>query len=251
MLVTASIDDMYGKFIFDTAADGLLLNHSQTNVHNAAYHTATGTLQSSTVKVGHLCLGNYTIKNLKAHAADLSNLEKHVGSDILGIIGAKLLDSELLLIDQKAHSIEFINRSDYKDLLTDRALRAPIRFENDVPILSLNIASKNYNFILDTGASISLVDQNLIDAHKGLFEDTKESFELLTAHGSQNLSYYYSDAIQFKDIVLQDQKLAAMDFSHIQDAFELPIAGILSLDELPFHYLILDYRNGWLYVNQL
>lgn len=251
MLVTATLDDIKGNFIFDTASDAIVINSKEQSgkCNSKLIQTVQGELQVCGMKFKKLSLGTLVLKNVEAITSDLSTVENHVGSEILGIIGAQLLDSEVIKIDVINRSLELYDRKEVESSLSNTELRVPLTFENDVPVIALHIGAQSYNFILDSGASVSLIDNSLVDFHNELFEKTNRSFDLVTAAGSQECFYYYSDALLFGSVVLQDQKMAAVDMSYAQESFAIPISGIISLDHLPFDYLLVDYKNGWLYVN--
>ena len=251
ILVQASINGIYGKFIFDTGANQLLLNNFiDSNNSDQSFHTITGELNTSEVRLNSFKLGSYTIKNLKAYSTDLSNIESHVGSRILGIIGAKLLDSELIYIDIKDKVLELYPREYLKKNKEHFNKPYKVVFENDVPIIRVDLGLEHYNFVLDTGSSISMIDDDLLERHASLLTKTEREFSLLTAKANRQINYYYSlKKLSLGENAITELELAVCDLDAINSSFDTEISGILSLDDLPFAAILLDYKNEVLYID--
>ncbi len=249
ILVSASIEGVCGKFIFDTGADQLLINSAiSLEACDSDFSTVQGEVKTQKIKISSFRLGQIEIENFQAFATDLSQLESHVGSKILGIIGAKMLDSEIMHINKKDRVIEFLHRKTLKALFSSHNIQIPVIFENDIPIINLSLDGDSYRFILDTGASISFIDKKILDKRNDLFIKTDSSFDLVTASGEQSSHFYYKcNAVNIGNIIFSNVEVSPLDLTEMQELFDVDVSGIISLDSLPFSSLVLDYKNGLLY----
>ncbi len=249
ILIEAEIDGKKGNFIFDTGAEGLLINAVESKSNNqVSFQTLNGSFNSNIVPVSHLTLGTYTLNGLSAYTRDLTVFENKLGGKLLGIIGAKLFNAEILRIDNIKKTIELIPRRLMKHLDKASNSSCPFRFENDVPIIDVTIDGEKYAFGLDTGSSISLIDKNFIEQNPKVFKRLEGKLDLLTASSkSLNVTTYTSDPIHISKIKISDLSFGSYDFSLINTTFSKPLTGILSIDQLPVKELFVDYTEGKLY----
>ncbi len=251
ILISANVDNQEGKFIFDTGANGLLLNYKYGATESGiVLSTLQGDISADAIKVRKLQMGQYVIQNLNAFAADLSSVEDHVGSKILGVIGAKMLDSDVLFINIETRTLELCKKTDLKHYFNEDPIQVPVVFQNDVPVIQLRFNNKLHHFILDTGASVSLIDIFLLEDNSKLFNPTGKDFELITANNKSTVyRYYNTNAIMLDRHVIEGLSVAAINLSYLQDMFEMPISGILSIEDLPVSSVMLDYKKGLFYLN--
>lgn len=250
IFVPAVIDNIEGKFIFDTAADQLLINEQHnTGDTNSEFKSIYGVVNAKKHTINKLKIGNYTVKNLNAYTVDLEQLEKHVGFEILGILGAQVLEADLIRIDAYNRHIEFYPREKLVDRINLRTRKIPIEFENGLPILKVQAGSSQMNFVLDTGSSISMIRKELVESLPQNLIKTRRQVDIITAAGQSDPSYYYeSYGLSIGPHLINNMKLAATDMHSIQDAFEIRIDGVLSLDDLPFNSFVLDFKHGWIFI---
>jgi hypothetical protein len=111
---------------------------------------------------------------------------------------------------------------------------------------------ESFKFLLDTGSSVSIIDSVIVETYPGNFIQTKSKFDLLTAASKSSDRYYYSTfGISLALRPFENLKMAVMDFSTVNRQLETPVDGILSLDDLPFKSIIIDYKKGLIYISQL
>lgn len=257
ILLEAEIDGLKGHFIFDTGADALFVNEANAksnysalgnnNIGNVDFQSLNGSFTSSIVTIGNLTLGTYTLESLNAHTADLSDFENKFEGNLLGIIGAKLFNAEILRIDNIKKTIELIPRKHMQHLSKAINTSCPLRFENDIPIIDVTINDKKYAFALDTGSSISLIDEDFAKKHiKNFTQDG--TFNLLTAsEQSENLLLYKTKSLNISKMKISDLNFGAYDFTFLNSTFSNPLSGIISVDQLPVKELFVDYVEGRLY----
>jgi hypothetical protein len=245
------MDNLEGKFIFDTGANAILLNSSgSTNGVKNEFQSLTGSFSAEEVKVERFAVGDFVITNFKAFTIDLSDFEKHLGCKILGIIGAQMFDSEILRFDNYAKTIEIYPREYLKRVEQNAQVKCPINFENDVPIIELNIGNKKFRFGLDSGSSISLISDIIVAGNAKLFNKTSRTFDLMTANATKAANEsFLANALSIEGRTLDNIELASFDFEEINKQFDNDLAGILSMDALPFEEVVIDFKKGKIYFN--
>lgn len=253
LLVKASVNGVEGKMIFDTAADHLLINDavSGASSHNN-YITLTGEAASQKMKVKSLAIGEFHARDITAYKTDLSLLEKHVGENILGILGAGLLEGELIRINIAEGIIEILPRKEFYKSQGHYKLGFPVSFENRIPVVELQMGGKAFRFVLDTGSSVSIINSALLNRYQDLFNKTNRQFNLLTAASEMENAYYYTcSSMSIAGKFLNMTELGVLDMTDINTQFDKPVDGILSLEDLPFHSIVVDNTRGWIFVDQL
>lgn len=255
LLVNAVINGLEGKLVFDTGADHILINNSEikyTSHSETSFVSITGDKASSKIRLESFIMGAFRAKDLTAYAADLSLIEKHLGVKILGIFGAGLFDSELIEIDIKEGVIEIFSRKNMDSRFFKSMERFPVCFKNGIPLIELNMNGESFKFLLDTGSSVSIIDSAIVEQYPGHFMQTNKKFDLLTAASQSSDRYYYkSYGMSLASRPFSDLRAAVMDLSSVNNQLETPVSGILSLEDLPFESIIIDYKKAWIYIKQL
>lgn len=255
ILVPAVINNVEGKLIFDTAADHILINSKETDsgeTVRSSFISLTGESASSEVKLESFVMGAYKAKDIVAFTTDLSKLEKHVGENLLGIFGAGLLDSEYIEIDIKEGVIEIFSSKSLSYKSLKEFQRFPVNFENGIPVIDLQMNGEPMRFVLDTGSSVSIVDLSVVNENKDNFIQSDKRFNLLTAAKESSERYYYFClGMSIASNRINSLKVAVMDMESVNIHLKEPVKGILSLEDLPFKSIIIDYQKGWVYISQL
>ena len=245
MLVEASLNGSSGTFIFDTGANGVLIN-SNTELNGLSYHnTITGTAISEEITLNSFEFGGIVLEDYTAYSLDLSQLEIHLGRKLTGIIGGNLLENDLMLINTVTSKIEIISRKALKELKAAFKNKYSIQFENDVPIVQLSVDGEELNLVLDSGASVSLFDNSVLDLIPENISVTDKSFDLLTASQEKTESFYYS--LNNMEI-LNNKEVGVVDLSEINSLFEKQIHGIISFDGLSATNIMIDFKRSELYL---
>jgi len=250
ILVEAEFNGEKGHFIFDTGANAVLINgeESTDGSHTTSFQSLNGTFNAKEVSIPQLSLGSYSLFGLTAFTADLSKFHKITGKNILGIIGAKPFNAELLRIDNVKKTIELLPKRIMPHLNNSLNNSCPIRFENDIPVIDVTIEGETYSFGLDTGASTSLIDESFVSQQRPLFKQLDENFNLVTASDqSQNLKIYTLQPFMISKMRMENLSFGAYDFTEINQSFSKPLVGIISIDQLPVKELFLDFTEGQLY----
>lgn len=246
ILLEAEINSEKGFFIFDTGADALLVNTDRTTAlpknQQFEFQSLTGAFNSSELKAQNITLGNYTLNNVEAYSVNLSEIEALADRKLLGIIGASLLNSEVVHIDNRKHIIQLLPRTG-KDFSNDKSLiKSDITIVNGIPVIPITIKSKTYAFGLDTGSSISLISSELVN--EGVFEEQSKKLKLRTAAQETSISKLYSvDKVRIANLSIEALEFGASSFREINAELGTHLDGILSIDQIPANDIYIDMYN--------
>jgi hypothetical protein len=234
MLLESELEGETGFFIFDTGADALLLNKTkQEGGKQVSFESLNGSFESSELFLESLTVGDYTINNIEAYSVNLSAIENIANHKILGIIGARILESEVLHIDNENKVIRLLNS--YEPVIDAdlKVIESSIQFKNGIPIVPLEIEGHTYQFGLDTGSSISLLNNDLITSE---FLSRHSSDTISVLSGSEDVME--SQLFTLPEIILSNLKIKQVSFGmasfkKINNQLGIQLDGILSIDQLP------------------
>jgi len=247
IIVQAEIGHKKGNFILDTGADNLILHEQKMAENNVSVLFSLGGISASQYKkVPRFAFGNNTFKNLAAVTTDLSPVSQYVALPIDGIIGAGMLKNSNILIDFEHREIKFLSLTERSVVLR---LKNEISFKmiDGVPVAKVKIGFKNYRFILDSGATIHLIDKKIINNSPELFEVLPSDIKLLTVGGQpeENFKLYRSTGIRIGKTPIENVNCASADFSDFQTETGIQIDGVISISRLVANnQLIIDFEKG-------
>ena len=112
-------------------------------------------------------------------------------------------------------------------------------------IINGKVNGKDWPFLLDTGASIALIDKDMIKKAK-LIKGKSYNGTIVGAGGELENLYYCNTFVEFPN----DKKVAQFilaDISHVKDSIYretgIEILGIISLPQMKFLNIQLDLAN--------
>ncbi len=122
---------------------------------------------------------------------------------------------------------------------------------NDIPLC----------LIVDSGASMSVLNQELEDKFKWIIDEPTEDEQnsedtKVAGYGaiSDGVEFATINKLQLGEIILDNIKVGLIDFSHINQAYTLlnlpPIDGIIGADLLKNYKAIIDYSSDKLYLKE-
>ena len=118
--------------------------------------------------------------------------------------------------------------------------------EDAEPIyLAVEIASKNYQFIADTGSTITVFD----DRFRDQLEELDGGITVTTPSKQRFLSYYASPEIKIGDGAVvplaAGSRVGMVDLTTVRSAAGQEVHGILGMDFLKFHVMRLNFDQGF------
>lgn len=167
-LIEAKVDGEIGNMVFDTGANGLVLNSTYFRNHLKSGGSTSNGITGSIGKVEQISIGkiemaDLTYKNVRADVANLGHIENRRGIKILGLIGFSMLRNFEIVIDAKNNELKLfqIDKTGKKrnSTLSDFKSDYIQKIEGNTNILFLKgkINGKILNFCFDTGAETNAI----------------------------------------------------------------------------------------------
>lgn len=239
IITEASVDQKIGKFIVDTGADGLILNSEMDGgSEESTYSTLQGEIVARPTLIKEFAFGNIQIANVQAYAMNLESIESYTSYTINGIIGLQLLAKGVYEIDMEHHLIKIYTQD---DALPDHSDFYPYRIIQGVPVVSIEFDGIDYDFILDSGASKSVIDAAIVERHPHHFIKLNGEVDLVTAsQTSIKASRVMPQNLKIGDKLIQDQSFLVTNFANFQSQTNSTISGLLSIATLTSGKVIID-----------
>ncbi len=167
-LIEATVEDQTGNLVFDTGANGLVLNSTYFRNHlrtgNAVSNGITGTVgKVEQITVDQLNFGDLSYKKLRADVTNLGHIENRRGVKILGLIGFSLMKNLEIVIDSKNGVLKLFKLDKSGQRLSHRQFNfgadyyQKIEGNSNILFLKGKIAGKVLNFCFDTGAETNAI----------------------------------------------------------------------------------------------
>lgn len=148
-------------FLIDTGAQEMLLNSRHLAPGNGEVAGmsigVTGKVSMRMAHIRSLSFGGLRFEDTDVLAVDMGHLEDDYGVAIHGLIGFRTLVDYDWMVDYAAEQITLWNRFPKADF----KLRAkiPAEYRHHLPTIEVKIAGRPFIFLVDTGASMVLLDQ--------------------------------------------------------------------------------------------
>jgi hypothetical protein len=115
--------------------------------------------------------------------------------------------------------------------------------------LTAKVNGKRCRFLLDTGASKSVVDKSFFEKHFGAKKLKSVKQDTTGLHSTVYESHFGTvDTLEFDKLLVKKYVLAAIDLSHVNMTYaklkKPKIQGILGSDLLVKHKAVIDYGNA-------
>ena len=245
IVLEASIDGVEGSFILDTGADALFLDGNPENT-NQEILTPGGSVNVSSVQLDKIQIGSFIQYGIDARVTSLTTLENALGMDLRGIIGGNFFMPHSLIMDFQ-HSVLIISSKPIGGKEVQDMTSIPFDLQNDIPMVSVLIENQEFLFALDSGASIHVMDQTLVD-QSNVFKTMKEKSQVLAVnHVIKEKQRYICNKFALNSIKYIGHHCLSQDFTEINTAFDQPIAGILSVVLLSNKQVVFDFENQLVY----
>lgn len=227
IVVEASVQGQKGNFILDTGAPVVVLNQ-EVEKQEFELWTPQGDSPGKDITVDDFRFGTISKRSLDAWALDLSYLETKMNRQITGIVGNQIWDDHQLIIDYKNKLITFHLKGDDVAITTDQYHIAslPWKVHNDhLRVIQLEINGRYRQMAFDTGAGISVLDDDIEDSDRAFGEARLDNITI------EQLPFTQSDL----SILNDNQTPSSID-------------GILSASSLEADIVVLDFSNNRLHL---
>jgi len=167
-LIDAKVGEETGNLVFDSGANGLVLNSTYFRNHiKSGGSTPTGVTGAvgpvEQIFVKRIEFGGLSYKNITADVTNLGHIENRRGIKILGLVGFSMMRKLEIIIDAKNNQLKLFridnNGKSLNNSLTEFKADYIQKIEGSTNILFLKgkINGKTLNFCFDTGCETNVI----------------------------------------------------------------------------------------------
>ncbi|BDX37585.1 hypothetical protein CYCD_09400 [Tenuifilaceae bacterium CYCD] len=243
LLIEARIDDQIGNLVFDTGAEGIVLNSTyfRDYVKNESHSSqgvngSVGSVQNITVDC--IDIGDLSFKGIRADLIELGHIENSKGIKILGLFGFRYLRDYEVVIDVNQNQLTLI-KVDKKGnrLLNDGKLFTPQKVEpisesNSIVFFTGLMAKKKVKFCLDTGAEISSISSSLSKEILSTVSITRRTKLMGSGSTKKEVLFGVMNEFRFADKDYSGMETILTNLSSLETVYNTQFGGIVGFDFL-------------------
>jgi len=248
IIIEIDIESSTGNFILDTGSDAIFLNSNYNKFSSkvAIFQTVNGTTNSEETRISYLKVGDITKVNVNAYNTNLTNIENFLNLKIAGIIGAEFFNPHSIYLDFELNEIKFYKNA--PDIESFGFLNhIDFSMKNGVPSTEITIGNNAYTFIMDSGASIHLVDSTIVATYADFFEKLTSDIKVESVGHSNIVSKYIIKSFSVDNTVLKDHTCLVKDFTDFNEKGKPQISGLLSISKLTNKGIMIDFHRMKMY----
>jgi len=248
MFVNGEFNGERETFILDTGAPGLILNQVLSEEKIDESYIASGL-------TGNASIGELTVKEFKvldivksdfmAYQMDLEHIEDEILHRFSGLLGSDIFAQSTLLLDYNNQIWGTIESIDAKEVETV----IPFKMKDHFIIVEIKVSGEKYNMILDTGAEINIISQEIASSIKKSRLKISGTTNIQSAsrdhHSSDNVKL---QRFQMGKHVEKNQEFAILPFDFINEGLDIKLDGLIGYPFFKDKKLVLDFKSGLLYL---
>ncbi len=248
----AKLNGVSDTFVLDTGSPGLLLNESVKKDDNnsfAAVGVSGGLLFQR--RSGYTFeMGPSLRTDVNSLSANLKHLEKVKKQEFRGMVGYSLLKEHELFLDYKNRLMRLLaggELMDQKGLY--RAESVPVKFQQHFAVLKVKIGKRTYNFGLDTGAEVNIIDKEVAKWLPKKFFELTETIKIrgVSKKGvGADVGEISKCTIANKEV--DNMSFVVMDMTVLNEGKNVQLDGLLGYPYLSSELISIDYVSELLYV---
>jgi hypothetical protein len=243
LLIDTKVEDQTGNLVFDTGANGLVLNSTYFRDHVGTGGNETTGITGAVGKVERISVekiefGELTYQKLRADAVNLGHIENRRGVKILGLVGFSMMKNLEIVINAENNELRLFkldkkgNRISGKSpgFKTDHTQK--IEGNGNILFLKGSVAGKTLNFCFDTGAETNAISSN---AGKNILNTLTITRRMeLKGAGAAKSEVLFG---RMNDFALGEKKIAGMEtivtsLYAMSEAYNTRIDGMLGFSFL-------------------
>lgn len=255
-MIEATINNQTGNFIFDTGAQGLVLNKTYfrnyvLNEDGSANGITGKTTQSGWTNIQNLSFSGISYSKIRADIADLRHIENKKGIKVLGLLGFGMFKDFEIVIDLKHSQLE-INPRPQEDVLDSVQIQDSLSaqtlltIENQYPVVILEgmIKNKRLRFCLDTGAETNVLCSSSSSKVLNTVEIKRSS--ALTGAGAQSEEVLFGtmNEFWFNNNQMNGMDVIVTNLDYLSEAYGTHIDGMLGYSFLVKGKAYINYSKG-------
>jgi hypothetical protein len=245
VLVKGTIDDRNYCFLLDTgAAKTTLLNDEYISKLKPLGKSSTQGVFSkideeliivSKIQIGPIRKESFKLKRSMRNSHGARHL---IGMDILKDYSYKFcFDENKVIINPKLYE------ADFQKLFVGK---------NHHPYIDISLQKSKAKAVWDTGAGITVVDLNFINANPKSFEETEPSIGTDATGAKKETPLFIMKTTKIANIEFPSHKVAGVDLSHVNSSTEIPMEMILGYSTFSKANWYFDFPNQkWAVLNRI
>lgn len=253
----AIADQKTGYFLIDTGYRGILLNKRffEGRLTNMYLQGTNGLGNQLADKSVDLKLGLIQLNDMDAQVTDLSKLEKSIGIPLHGIIGSTFFEDFELMIDYAHNRMILIQLNDQGEKTVELPLIMPatdtlsFRLKGHLPVIAVNIGSRELQLGIDTGASSNLFRDDNWSKLGGFVWGKKEVFLRGLGKARKKTKAGMVSQVEMEGIPFQAMHTLFSNIGNINRDLRGPkLDGIIGYEFLHQYTMALNFRKKELYL---
>lgn len=239
MVIEAQVGDLFGKFVFDSGANSVIVHGTINGSGQSYFQTVSGTLSAALLDKQTIALGQYERTVDEAYKADLQYLQRACAMDIKGIVGGHIFTPHAIIIDRLRSTIT-IETTATPQAEFDNTL--PFTIDRDFPLAEIEVGKKTYQFIIDSGCKSHHVSPELLIESPSLYSVLAGHQTVFAANGQSKTSTRVSIDQVSIGTGSEHQTIIALvsDFGPVTKETGIRIDGILSVEALSEGRIVID-----------
>ena len=122
-----------------------------------------------------------------------------------------------------------------------------MEFVDNLIVIPVEFGDSTYKFSLDTGASVSIINEETRIINEALFIKKDKEFSLSTAHADITSEIYEVTSCNLANLRINKLQFGTADLSAMSDSLPEDVVGIISLDQLPLSQIVFDFQGQNIY----
>ena len=260
IIVEANLNNEVHNFIFDTGSPQLVLNRSvidttsdkNISVKGVAFQGKLNDI--SMTKIDKFQFGLFNEENFSAIALDLPLISKEIDMEIAGLIGYNEIKDYEIVIDyenKEMYGFKLDNKGEVLKKIHLGNKNRIIDFEmiQHLPIVKVSDLNRNiYDFAIDSGAAINLIDQKLQESMKHYYKKT--GVDTLRSVENQQKEIEIGEIFRMKvgNYWFENMRTTFSDLSSFSNEYDLKIDGIIGYEFLHQNKIAINYKKKKIYL---
>jgi predicted aspartyl protease len=244
MFVEVTINGAKGLLLVDTGSNAFIVLNSDYFLSTSTNQTMVGMggeqgLQQ--VNIEGLEWENLKLKPQTLPAIKMTQLNTGTEEKVLGLIGSAFFNSYQLTLNFASRELN-LNKTKVEAPIVkgiSPIIKLPFVLISGFPVVEVNIAGKNHQFVMDTGATDNVIDQSFEQEFSNIW---KQTAAVSMSEGSGNGGIVRRGVLDRLQIGGLNMDKIQMGLNQMPDFDkEKAISGILGFQFLKYFYVDINY----------
>lgn len=251
-LIDAKVDGVEGNLVFDTGANGLVLNSTYFRNHikadAGASNSINGVMGVERIFVDRIEFADMFYKKLTADVANLGHIENRRGVKILGLVSFCMMRNLEVVIDAEKDELKLFRIDKNGDRINKSSRFVPEqvqRMDGNSNILFLKgmIAGKLLNFCLDTGAETNTISSDLNKKIMSTLTITRRAALKGVGSGVNEVLYGRMNEFAIGNKQIPNMEMVITNLDALSEVYGMHIDGMLGYNFMEHTIMSVNFVN--------